>query len=256
MTMHAGEINYHTIFDNADDAMILWEHQPGTNKFTVMDVNYMACNRYGYSREAFIGLDGSSLNTMESMIQAKQGVYNLNLSKRGIFELTHITKDGKLIPVESNAHQFRMNNRVVVLSICRDISERKRRERENMETLVQTLVSNRLTDLLTKIEQASLAGQYKFGEFMFSPNLKNIIYKGKSIALTPMESSIFRYLLSKSGRVVSLNELASQFQRTYDQKFVNNIRIHIYNLRKKIELNPQNPAIIRTKEGKGYIFSP
>ncbi|KSV18477.1 hypothetical protein DA01_02485 [Dehalococcoides mccartyi] len=125
-----------------------------------------------------------------------------------------------------------------------------------MGNCVEALISNRLVSLLTKIEQASLAEKNNFGEFVFSPDLKKVVYKGKTISLTPTESCIFRYLLSRAGRVVSLNELARQFQKGYDQKFVNNIRIHIYNLRNKIEQSPQNPMIIKTKEGKGYIFSP
>lgn len=247
---------YRTIFDNADDAIILWDYEPTTNKFTVLDVNLTACQRYGYSYEEFIGLDGSLLNTMESSINKKNDIHELNLKKHRVLELTHITKDGRLIPTESNAHQFILNGKIVVLSICRDISDRRKRERETMGNCVEALISNRLVSLLTKIEQASLAEKHNFGEFVFSPDLKKVVYKGKAISLTSMESCIFRYLLSRAGRVVSLNELSRQFQRTYDQKFVNNIRIHIYNLRKKIELNPQNPTIIRTKEGKGYIFSP
>jgi PAS domain S-box-containing protein len=44
------------------------------------------------------------------------------------FEITHVTKNGKKIPVEINNHLFELNGQKVALAISRDITKRKKTE--------------------------------------------------------------------------------------------------------------------------------
>ncbi len=50
--------------------------------------------------------------------------------KQMTFEASHKTKEGKIIPVEISAHIFDFRGKQVMLSLVRDISERKSREEE------------------------------------------------------------------------------------------------------------------------------
>lgn len=77
---------------------------------------------------------------------------------------------------------------------------------------------------------------------------------GKDCDFSQKEIDILKYFISRPGEVVERNELLNAawgpgfhgFTRTLDQ--------HIVQLRKKIELNPQQPKHILTVYGIGYRF--
>ena len=66
-------------------------------------------------------------------------VFNINLEKllkegHVIYDLVHRAKDKKLIPVEINSHLFFYNDKPTILSIARDITERKQAEEKLKRT--------------------------------------------------------------------------------------------------------------------------
>jgi len=193
-------------------------------------------------------------NPLLNLINGNALTENLEHSGHATGEITHVSKDGTLIPTEVRSHQFRLNGKTVILSICRDLTERKKRERENLELLVQTMISERVSDLLSKIDSATYLNKGKFGDFSFSPSLKEVSYRGKQISLTPVESSILRLLLAKSGHVLTHSELSQVLGHHKDHCIAKCIRVYIHNLREKIENDPSNPQLILTKEGKGYYI--
>jgi diguanylate cyclase (GGDEF)-like protein len=55
-------------------------------------------------------------------------VQKLLTSRYAVFERVHVARDGRKIPVEISAHLFDMDSHPTVLSVVRDISERKQAE--------------------------------------------------------------------------------------------------------------------------------
>ncbi len=77
---------------------------------------------------------------------------------------------------------------------------------------------------------------------------------GTPIRLTPLEWDIFHALLRQAGRTLTHQQIfAEVWQRPYGspQQY---LRVHITNLRRKIELNPAQPQLIVTDPGVGYRF--
>ena len=75
---------------------------------------------------------------------------------------------------------------------------------------------------------------------------------GKSLTLTPLEYDLLVALATKPGRVFSREELLEQvwgLRHASDTRLVN---VHVQRLRAKIELDPDNPTVIRTVRGVGY----
>ena len=70
----------------------------------------------------------------------------LSKEQHVVYDLVHRAKDKKLIPVEINSHLFFYNDKPTVLSIARDITERKQTE----EKLKRT--SKLLRDLATHLQ--------------------------------------------------------------------------------------------------------
>ncbi|MFO1144374.1 MAG: winged helix-turn-helix domain-containing protein [Amaricoccus sp.] len=76
---------------------------------------------------------------------------------------------------------------------------------------------------------------------------------GDEIALTPREYDILRVLVQHAGKVLTHAFLIRQvWGGTAD---VQNLRVHVRQLRQKIEPDPQQPTHIRTETGVGYRFS-
>ena len=84
---------------------------------------------------------------------------------------------------------------------------------------------------------------------------KEVKLNGKKLSLTDLEYEILDYLLLNRKQVISASQL---FEAIWHENYYyganNTIMVHIRNLRKKIEDDPQNPRIIKTVWGKGYYI--
>ena len=75
----------------------------------------------------------------------------------------------------------------------------------------------------------------------------------KVIELTDKEYEILEFFVEHKGEVV---EAKSLYEGVWKEKYLpsagNTVMVHILNLRKKLEENPNKPEIIKTVWGKGY----
>jgi len=75
-----------------------------------------------------------------------------------------------------------------------------------------------------------------------------------AIHLTPIEWEILRTLATASGRTLTHQQI---FDAVWGRAFGNPqqyLRVHITNLRRKIEIDPSRPQLIITEPGVGYRF--
>jgi two-component system KDP operon response regulator KdpE len=78
---------------------------------------------------------------------------------------------------------------------------------------------------------------------------------GEDIHLTPTEFDLLRALVRNRGRLLTHRTLLTEvWGRGYEDD-TQVLRVHIANLRRKIEPDPGNPRWIRTDPGIGYRFS-
>jgi diguanylate cyclase (GGDEF)-like protein/PAS domain S-box-containing protein len=126
------EERFRALFQFSADAILvhpLEGEQGGLGPF--VEVNDAALERYGYSKEelqAMTPLDLDEVRTYPTPEDLE--AFKANARKAGhlIFERVHVAKDGRRIPVEVNAHIFKLKGQEMMLSIVRDVSERKRTE--------------------------------------------------------------------------------------------------------------------------------
>lgn len=92
-----------------------------------------------------------------------------------------------------------------------------------------------------------------YNNIVIDPNTEAVFLDGKQIELTYIEYQILYLLLSNRKQIYSTETLyESIWNEPYFYSANNTIMVHIRNLRKKIEKDPQNPKIIKTIWGKGY----
>jgi PAS domain S-box-containing protein len=130
------ENRYRLLFNIGNDALFVYhltEKDPG--KF--IEVNDIACERLGYSREELLNLTVADISKLDPGA-LKTEFKRLLQEKQINLETVHITRDGREIPVEVSANLFALDGRTAVLAIARDITKRLKAEEER-ERLLTTL---------------------------------------------------------------------------------------------------------------------
>ena len=79
-----------------------------------------------------------------------------------------------------------------------------------------------------------------------------VTYDDEEIQLTPTEYDLLRVLVNYAGRVLTHQQLLKEVRGASYQMETHLLRVHMSNLRHKIEEDPSNPHYILTEPGVGY----
>lgn len=94
---------------------------------------------------------------------------------------------------------------------------------------------------------------FAVGGIVLNDKSKSVQVDGEDVALTPKEFDILKLLISSPDRVFSPKEIYRQVWQ--EDPFTGNdntVAVHIRHLRKKIEINPDDPRYIKVVFGQGY----
>ena len=99
--------------------------------------------------------------------------------------------------------------------------------------------------------------QTEFADNFLKINLaeQRVFKKGKEVRLTPMEFNLVHYLLTEAGHFVKPREILGQVWGPEYVDDVDLLRTCIWQLRRKLELNPARPGYIINRPGFGYQFN-
>ncbi len=79
-----------------------------------------------------------------------------------------------------------------------------------------------------------------------------VTVRGKETHLTPNEYDLFAYLIRNAGKVVTQKQILKEVWGPASGDQVQYLRIYVYQLRHKIEADPDRPRYIVTESGVGY----
>lgn len=199
---------FSALFQNSNDAVFVHGMEPGNRPGKFIEVNDVACARLGYSREELLGLTPADIDApgMEGTLRA--ALAEINRSGRGVFEILHAAKDGREIPVEISARLFPCYGRPHMLSIARDITERKAAEKERL----------RLESKLRQTQRMETVGLLAGGVAHDFNNILSAImcYAGflaRDLAPGDPKQGDVKEILAAAGRAASLTRQLLAFSR-------------------------------------------
>ncbi|HHQ48768.1 MAG TPA: PAS domain S-box protein, partial [Acidobacteria bacterium] len=118
--VEASEKRYRLLFDSAADAIFIHDFEG-----QVLDLNEVACRHLGYSRGELLAMRPWDFTAPEARAHLSERLEQVRAEGTMVFECTQLTRDGRRIPVEINARVVELEGREAVLSIVRDVSERR-----------------------------------------------------------------------------------------------------------------------------------
>ena|GEM_PF-1082314 len=124
-SLKESEERYRLLLDGISEAVYLHEVSR-TEQGRFLAVNDAACRMLGYTQEEFLVMDVSDIDEPEQEQRLPRILKELFMEGSALFKTHHIAKDGRKIPVEISTRLFTYNGKPAVISVVRDISERKR----------------------------------------------------------------------------------------------------------------------------------
>lgn len=136
------EVKFRTLFESANDGILILSLTG-----TIIDTNTTAHERLGYTKEELVGLPITKINSPESANLVAERMRLILSRGRAVFEVAQRRKDGTFMPVEASVRLAEIGGEQVLLSITRDITDKKRAE----EKLAQNL--NMIKHIIDSIPQ-------------------------------------------------------------------------------------------------------
>ena len=139
LELSAERDRFSALFQNSNDAVFLHGLEPGGGAGKFIEVNAIACARLGYSREELLKLTPSDIDAPGMLERHREALAEIKRSGHSVFEIAHRAKTGRKIPVEISSRLFSYDGLPQILSIARDITERKaaEKERERLRTAIE-----------------------------------------------------------------------------------------------------------------------
>ena len=119
--LEASEEKFKIIFNNASDAMFILDL-----KGRFLEVNKVACDSLGYDHEELMNMSPEDISTGHEMQRVLNQIAKVIEDKGIVFESSHLTRTGTIIPVEVATRRIQYNGMPAGLSTVRDLTERKR----------------------------------------------------------------------------------------------------------------------------------
>lgn len=120
---------FQTLFEHSPDAIFLLDYDEESSQLLIVDCNDIACRMNGYTREELVGQPLLLLSREEIGQEQEQSFKDrLRQNTHLQMESRRYRKDGSVYPIETSSGLVMLGDLEIILSIDRDITERKQAE--------------------------------------------------------------------------------------------------------------------------------
>ena len=126
--MKESEAKYRALFNGTRDAILVCGFSPEEGGATFIEVNDSACRELGYTREQLLGMTPKDVGLRTGDRVAEAAKRQLVECGTATYEYDLTVRGGRRISVDVSSHCIELSGKPVVLSVARDVTERKRAE--------------------------------------------------------------------------------------------------------------------------------
>lgn len=113
----------------------------------------------------------------------------------------------------------------------------------------------RMRVLLRRAQPATEASIIRFGDVEVDFIKRTVTRTGADLHLTAKEYALLRLLLQHRGKVLTHRQILRDVWGPTHEADTHYLRVHMANLRKKLEPAPDTPRFLKTESGIGYRFA-
>ncbi|HPE56023.1 MAG TPA: Cache 3/Cache 2 fusion domain-containing protein [Bacteroidales bacterium] len=131
--LEQSEKHFQTLFNNSSDEIFVIDFDGNFE-----EVNQVACENLGYTRDEFLKMNVSQIKPENFRSKVGSNIETIRKFGQYRHESENQSKTGRIIPVEMKSRVVDFKGKQMILSISRDISERKEVEEKILSTIIQT----------------------------------------------------------------------------------------------------------------------
>jgi PAS domain S-box-containing protein len=128
---HELENRFTTLFHNSSDEIYLADLRGN-----LLEVNQVACDTLGFSREEFLRKNFKDLKTPKYYDTVEPNLKKIIDQGRHVYETEHVSKDGRVISLEVKSRVINYLGNQAIISIARETTERNELERSILNAVI------------------------------------------------------------------------------------------------------------------------
>jgi DNA-binding response OmpR family regulator len=178
---------------------------------------------------------------------------DLQLGRESGFDLLREIRSRSDVPVITTGHGCSETDRVVGLELGADDHITKPFGLRELLARIRAILRRREAGRAEPQRRVE-GDHYRFGDWQLNERTRRLTgVNGERVALTKGEYTLLVAFLNAPGRPLTRAHLL-QATRVHEDTFDRSIDVQVLRLRRKLEIDPSAPRVIRTERGVGYVF--
>lgn len=184
------ENNYSSLFNSISDIVIIHDLEG-----RVLEINRSGLEYFGINVENVIGKSVLNLFNYQSVTDISSNIMNMSAIDRKIIETSIRNSKGEIVPVEVSSRLVEFNNDYAILSLFRDVKEK--RNSDELKRLISLLIEDSDDAVIGVTMGGEIVSWNSSAERIFGYSFEEVSNSSYSVLIPPHEPDFFHYLLER-----------------------------------------------------------